>query len=134
MPLIRYRIEDVGIPTDRKCPCGRGLPLMEKVAGRVADFLIRKDGSLVAGVSMVERTLTAIKGIEQMQIVQEALNDIVLNVVKGNDYKVESEKQLIKEFEDVFGKNVNIVLKYIGKIPQEHSGKYRFSICKISYS
>jgi len=133
MPLIRYKIEDVGIPTDRKCSCGRGLPLMEKVAGRVADFLIRKDGSLVAGVSLVERTLTAIKGIEQMQIVQEALNNIVLNVVKGRDYNLESEKLLLNEFEDVFGKDVKIALKYIDKIPQERSGKYRFSICKVSY-
>lgn len=133
MPLIRYKIEDVGIPTDRKCPCGRGLPLMKKVAGRVADFLIRKDGSLVAGVSLVERTLTAIKGIEQMQIVQEAINNITLNVVKERDYNLESEKLLLKEFEDVFGNDVKIALKYIDKIPQEHSGKYRFSICKVSY-
>lgn len=134
MPLIRYKIEDVGIPTDRKCSCGRGLPLMEKVAGRVADFLIRKDGSLVAGVSLVERTLTAIKGIEQMQIVQETINDITLNVVKGMDYNLESEKLLLKEFLDVFGKKIKIALKYIDKIPQERSGKYRFSICQIPYS
>src|SRR5262249_55172685 len=54
MPFIRYRIEDVGVPTDRLCECGRGLPLMERVTGRVADYLKRQDGSLVAGVSLVE--------------------------------------------------------------------------------
>ncbi len=70
MPFIRYRIEDVGVPSARECPCGRGLPLMERVTGRVADYLKRRDGSLVAGVSLVERTLTAIPGIEQLQIVQ----------------------------------------------------------------
>lgn len=133
MPLIRYKIEDVGIPANKKCSCGRGLPLMEKVAGRVADFLIRKDGSLVAGVSLVERTLTAIKGIEQMQIVQETINNIILNIVKGSGYNIESEKLLMKEFEDVFGKDIKITLKYIDNIPQERSGKYRFSICKVVY-
>ena len=56
MPFIRYRIEDVGVPSDRRCTCGRGLPLMERVTGRVADYLKRRDGSLVAGVSLVERT------------------------------------------------------------------------------
>src|SRR5690606_30639221 len=45
MPLIRYRIEDVGILSDRQCPCGRGLPLMHSIMGRVADFLKRADGT-----------------------------------------------------------------------------------------
>ena len=131
MPLIRYRIEDVGVPADRKCSCGRGLPLMEKVAGRVADFLVRKDGSLVAGVSLVERTLTAIKGIEQMQIVQESTSEIVLNIVKMEGYSQKSENDLMNEFLSVFGNNVKIKLHYVERIPQEQSGKYRFSICKI---
>ena len=26
MPLIRYRIGDVGVPTDEKCACGRSWP------------------------------------------------------------------------------------------------------------
>src|SRR3989344_5998727 len=108
MPLIRYRIEDVGAPTDKKCSCGRGLPLMEKVAGRVADFLVRMDGSLVAGVSLVERTLTAIKGIEQMQIVQESTGEIVLHIVKMKEYNPESENDLMNEILSVFGDNVKI--------------------------
>ena len=39
MPFIRYQIEDSGVPTDRRCSCGRGLPLMSEVTGRLADFL-----------------------------------------------------------------------------------------------
>ncbi len=131
MPLIRYKVEDVGVPTDRRCSCGRGLPLLEKVTGRVADFLVKKDGSLVAGVSLIERTLTAIKGIEQMQIVQNAINEIILNVVNSNDYTNDSEHLLRAEFQNVFGKNTSIIIKYIDRIPQGHSGKYRFSICNV---
>jgi len=132
MPLIRYKVEDVGIPTDRKCSCGRGLPLMEKITGRVADFLIKKDGSLVAGVSLIERTLTAIIGIEQMQIVQEDIDVITLNTVRMNEYDSDSERQLINEFKHVFGENVDIKINYVDKIQQEANGKFRFSICKIS--
>jgi phenylacetate-CoA ligase len=131
MPFIRYRIEDVGVPSDRECPCGRGLPLMERVTGRVADYLKRSDGSLVAGVSLVERTLTAIPGIEQMQIVQHALEEIVLNVVRAPDYSAATEQQLLAEFRAVFGPQVRVKPVYMDRIPQERSGKYRFSICKI---
>jgi len=51
---------------------------MERVTDRVADYLKRRDGSMVAGVSLVERTLTAIPGLEQLQVVQPSFDDIVL--------------------------------------------------------
>jgi phenylacetate-CoA ligase len=131
MPFIRYRIEDVGVPTDRMCPCGRGAPLLERVAGRVADYLKRTDGSLVAGVSLVERTLTAIEGIEQLQVVQPAREEIVLNIVRAPDYSAASEAALLAEFGVVFGPGIRFRPTYVASIPQERSGKYRFSICRV---
>jgi phenylacetate-CoA ligase len=131
MPLVRYRIEDVGVPSARTCECGRGLPLMDRVTGRVADYLKRRDGSLVAGVSLVERTLTAIPGFEQMQIVQPALDVIQLNIVRAPDFSPASEQQMLAEFGGVFGAGVDLQLNYVDRIPQERSGKYRFSICRV---
>jgi phenylacetate-CoA ligase len=131
MPFIRYRIEDVGVPSDRICPCGRGAPLLARVSGRVADYLKRRDGSLVAGVSLVERTLTAIPGIEQLQIVQETREEIVLNVVRAPDFTGKSEAQLLAEFTTVFGPGIRFRIEYVTGIPQERSGKYRFSICRV---
>ncbi|HEX4388437.1 MAG TPA: hypothetical protein VH109_07400 [Steroidobacteraceae bacterium] len=131
MPFIRYRIEDVGVPSERQCPCGRGLPLMERITGRVADYLKRRDGSLVAGVSLVERTLTAIPGIEQMQIVQPSREDIILNVVRAPDYSADSERALLEELRGVFGPGINFRAEYVERIPQERSGKFRFSICRV---
>ena len=131
MPLIRYKIEDVGIASDRTCPCGRGLPLMERVTGRTADFLVKPNGALVAGVSLIERTLTAIPGIEQMQIIQEDLHRIEINLVTGRDYTMCSEERLRQEFALVFGSEVKCVIHHVSRIKQERSGKYRFSICSV---
>jgi phenylacetate-CoA ligase len=131
MPLIRYQIGDVGVPTDRRCSCGRGLPLMERVIGRVADYLKRRDGSMVAGVSLVERTLTAIPGLEQLQVVQPSIGEIVLNVVRAPDFTPATEQALLAEFRSVFGPGIEIRASYVERIAQERSGKYRFSICRI---
>lgn len=131
MPFIRYRIEDVGVPSDRRCPCGRGLPLMERVTGRVADYLKRRDGSLVAGVSLVERTLTAIPGIEQLQVVQPERELIVLNVVRAPEFSPATEAALLTEFRAVLGPGITFRPEYLERIPQERSGKYRFSICRV---
>jgi phenylacetate-CoA ligase len=131
MPIIRYELGDVGIPYTTKCECGRGLALMKEVSGRVADFLVRKDGSLVAGVSLVERTLTAYPGIRQMQIVQEDLDNIVINLVKGNSFSAEVEQKLEAEFKNFVGGHNTIHINFVHAIKKEASGKYRFSISKV---
>lgn len=131
MPLIRYRVEDRGVRGDRKCACGRGLPLMERIVGRQADFLKRPDGSMVAGVSLVERTLTAIPGIERMQLVQDSLSLLQVNVVKEKSYTLESEASLIKELSHVFGDGVAIEVRYVPELDKTGRGKYRFAICNV---
>lgn len=131
MPLIRYRVEDVGVLSDRQCSCGRTTPILERLEGRVADFLKKSDGGQVAGVSLVERTLTKIPGIEQMQLVQEKLHEIIINRVKGPEYTPATDAALLTEFSHVFGSDVTLVIHDVDKIPQEKSGKYRFSICKV---
>jgi phenylacetate-CoA ligase len=132
MPFIRYQVEDIGVPSDKKCSCGRGLPLMEGVVGRVADFLIKKDGSRVAGVSLIENTLTKIPGIAQMQVVQESMDQIKLNVVPDKCFSEDTRGQLISYFRDLFGIGVSIEISPVEEIKPEKSGKYRFSVCKIA--
>lgn len=131
MPLIRYRVEDVGVLAHHICSCGRTTPLLQRLEGRVADFLKKADGGQVAGVSLVERTLTKISGIEQMQLIQEKIDEIIINRVKGSEYTPQTDIELLAEFGEVFGTEVSLVINDVRKIPQEKSGKYRFSICKI---
>ncbi|MBK9085333.1 MAG: phenylacetate--CoA ligase family protein [Sterolibacteriaceae bacterium] len=131
MPLIRYRVGDMGVPTDRQCACGRGLPLMSRVTGRRADFLKRRDGSLVAGVSLVERTLTAIAGIEQMQLVQDRLDSIEVRIVRDAQFDEAAERALLGEMQSVFGDDTEIRISMVDALDQTPSGKYRFSICNV---
>ena len=104
---------------------------MENVTGRVADFLIKKDGSRVAGVSLIENTLTKIPGIAQMQIVQESIEKIRLNIVPDECFRENTSEQLISYFGDLFGKGVSIEINPVEEIKPGKSGEYRFSICKV---
>jgi phenylacetate-CoA ligase len=49
MPLIRYRVGDCGRvpPEDTACSCGRTLPLMTSIDGRIDDILWSRDGRRV---------------------------------------------------------------------------------------
>lgn len=130
MPMLRYRVEDLAAPMSGACDCGRSMPLMNNVAGRTADFLIRTDGSRVAGVSLIENTLTKIPGIEQMQIVQEDLRRIVPRIVAEPNASFDPRSAIQDYFEATFP-GAQIDVECVGSIPREANGKYRFSICNV---
>jgi len=131
MPLIRYRMEDMAEATDRRCSCGRGLPIIGRVSGRLADFLIRTDGSKVAGISLIENSLTKIPGIVQMQIVQESLTSIRLRVVPDSGFHGDWQAELEAYFRGIFP-GAEVSVERTADIPPEPNGKYRFSICRVA--
>ena len=104
---------------------------MKQLVGRTADFLKTADGLEVAGISLIERTLTAVRGIKQMQIIQQAISEIELNLVVNEEFNSESKDRLDEEFRAVFGKNTVIRHNLVDFLKQEKNGKYRFSICNI---
>ena len=104
---------------------------MGKVTGRVADFLIKSDGTKIAGISLIENTLTRIPGIDQMQIIQDKIDHVLLNIVPGKAFNEARQRELKIYFENCFDQKANITIKKTDCIQPEKSGKYRFSICCI---
>jgi phenylacetate-CoA ligase len=104
---------------------------MGPVQGRMADFLVKSDGSRIAGISLIENTLTRIQGIDQLQIIQESIKNICLNIVPGLKYNIGAKNELINYFTTLFG-NIDVDVIECNEIPPEKSGKYRFSICKVN--
>lgn len=131
MPMIRYEVGDRGVPTDRTCPCGRGAPLMESLTGRTADFLVAEDGSRVAGISIIENTLTRFAGIRQLQIIQPTRGELLVNLVPGDGHGPDIDEQLVRTLREILGFGIKISITLVDRIPQESSGKYRFTICRV---
>lgn len=131
MPMLRYEVGDRGVPSGRTCACGRGLPLLETLTGRTADFLVAEAGFKVAGISIIENSLTRIPGLMQMQIVQEKPLELQVNLVAAPDYGAASEQELVAGLRQMLGQGMLVRLNLVDKIPQERSGKYRFTICRL---
>lgn len=133
MPLIRYRIGDVVVPSSRVCPCGRGLPLIERVEGREADYVLTPSGQLISGISLTENFALLIPGTAQIQIVQESLAALHIRLVPDADFGPESRRKIAELVRDTFGLGVQHEIELVEAIPQEPSGKYRFCISKVAH-
>src|SRR5262249_46895959 len=55
MPILRYQVGDVGVLSERRCPCGRGLPLLERLEGPEADYVLTGAGEPLSGVAPTEK-------------------------------------------------------------------------------
>lgn len=133
MPLIRYRIGDVARrPATPRCPCGRGLPMLTDIEGRVTDFLITPDRRIVSGVALATYMITNIKGIRQIQLVQEHPCATTIRLVKHHDFDDQSEAELKRRAAEFLGHQMAITISAEEHIPNEPSGKFRFSISRVA--
>lgn len=78
MPLIRYRVGDVGSPLAEPCACGRGLPRMDVRAGK-AGQMVRTTGGRMFSTELfdyVNKSLVAsgVRGIGSFHVVQTRLD------------------------------------------------------------
>ncbi len=128
MPLIRYEVGDLSAWSTSSCPCGRGMPTLSHIVGRTADAFVRPDGSLIAGVSLVERTLTAVTGIAQLQLVQTGPQNITANLVTAADFSSATIPALHQQLDRAFGCPITLDVQEMRALPQERNGKYRFAI------
>jgi phenylacetate-CoA ligase len=82
MPFIRYVVGDVGALAAGQCACGRGLPLLDHVAGRSSDQL-----TLPSGRGLVMWFFTDVfrqmPGVESFQMRQVAADRILVLVAPG---------------------------------------------------
>jgi len=132
MPLIRYDIGDVGVISDRQCPCGSHLPILEDVAGRLVDTFVTVSGARVPGVALTNRVVKNCAGIEQMQVIQKTPTRFVMRIVKGTSFSERDIKELEETMHTFFRSELDLHYEYVDRIPTTESGKSRFCISEVS--
>jgi len=127
MPLIRYRVGDRGTLSDRKCYCGRGLPVIEKVEGRNDDVLFSTDGRAVGRLDPVFK---ADLRIEEAQIIQKSLSEVLVKLVPGDGFGPKEAGLLKTRIQDRLG-DMNVRLEEVASIPRTSRGKFRAVISDL---
>lgn len=131
MPMIRYRIRDVGRLRSAPCTCSRGLPLLDLSGGRVTDFLTATGGSKVSGIVLATYVITNLPGLRQVQFVQSERGSVAVNVVKGPAWSEQTLVELTKRIHHFLGADMRLDLRFLDAIAPAPSGKFRFSISSL---
>ena len=140
MPFIRYKTGDLGVHTNQKCKCGRNYPLIKCIEGRVQEFIVSKDGSLISlngNMISLDSALFSIKNegwrkIKQIQFIQEEKGKLTLRVVKDDRFSLLDATEYVKSlFEKRLRYLCEFKIEFVDDIPRTDRGKHRFLIQKM---
>lgn len=131
MPLIRYEVGDRGAlaPPDEQCPCGRKLPILREVEGRLDDVVITPDGRRIGRLDTVFK---ADFPIRRAQIIQDALDHLIVNVEPALDYGPDSAAAIADAVRARVGGGIRIETQVVAAIDLTGNGKFRGVISHVA--
>ncbi len=129
MPLIRYRIGDMAIFSNKTCDCGKGGIIVEKIIGRVEDIVVTPDGRHVGRLDHLFKDMLNVK---EAQIIQESIDSLNIFIVKRAPFNQKDIQRLKQEALLRLGDKIKLNIKFVDSLQKEPSGKLRFVISKIN--
>jgi len=132
MPLIRYEVGDRGAagPQRTACTCGRTLPAMYEVEGRLGDTVLTQDGRRVSRLTL------AFQGdlpIREAQVIQDKLGCIRVRLVPAPGYTKKHETIIAQRLRERLG-DMDIRLEPVEQIPRSANGKFRAVVSHLGSS
>jgi phenylacetate-CoA ligase len=134
MPFIRYRIGDRGRLTSRLCNCGRTLPLLESISGRIVEVLRNAKGEHIDPLYFVLMMCEVFSdtAVRKGQVIQEKDGSITMNVVLESLATPAMAKPVLDQMQQkiavIMGGDCPVRFEYVGDIPLTASGKYPYVI------
>jgi len=134
MPFIRYDTGDVGSYAVAPCPCGRSMPLLDRLSGRRCDTIYTRSGGRIVG-NGIERDGFALLGVTQLQYVQEDLDHFKARFVVPGVSTTEAQNMFRLQATDMLrrslGPDISITVELVERIETSPAGKYVPVISKV---
>jgi phenylacetate-CoA ligase len=122
-PMIRYLFDDMATLVDDDCHCGRGLPLMGGVQGRVVDYIKTTDGRQISPYTVMFM-LESVPGLAQYKVTQRSDRSIEM-LVRTVNSEIDPVLQPLRLVStQLFGKML-VDIKVVGKIEIPEARKYK---------
>jgi phenylacetate-CoA ligase len=130
MPLVRYVLGDYA-EAGPACACGRGLPVLSRIMGRVRNMLVTASGQLY-WPSFGTRRLTDIAPVLQHQLVQKDFDLIEVRLVTARILSPEEEQAIRRRILSRLPAPFEIRFVYLNEISRSASGKFEDFMSEVA--
>jgi phenylacetate-CoA ligase len=131
MPFVRYANGDMATASSGHCDCGRGLPMLARVDGRVLDAIRTPAGHVLPG-EFFPHMLKDVPGLQRFQLIQRRLDRLDLTIVRGDGFNDASLAYIRREVSKVLGDSTELHCHFVDDIPLTPSGKLRVTVSELS--
>lgn len=129
MPLLRYRTGDtVVVAKEQRCACGRRMPVVETLVGRLEDVVVTADGRMV---TRLDSPFKHTRHVVEAQIFQAQPGAVEVRLVTESGYTDAEQQTLGRELAVRFGPGMSVAFRRVERIPREPSGKFRFVLSHV---
>jgi len=127
MPLLRYRLSDLGRWDPSPCPCGRNYPVIKVETAKLEDQVFDLDGNAVSP-SVITFAFKGVAGIAKSQVAQIAADQWELRLVPASDFNDACVQQLLANFCTLVSPRLNASIRLCTEIPNLPSGKFKWVV------
>lgn len=127
-PLVRYRLGDLAAWSPDRCRCGRAMPILKEVVGRVEDVLVGPDGREMVRFHGV---FLGMPKVHEGQVIQESLETIRVRVVASKDFGDVEVQAIGTRVRERLGPHVAVVVEVVDGIPRLPSGKFKAVVSNL---
>ncbi|MGQ9668365.1 MAG: phenylacetate--CoA ligase family protein [Anaerolineae bacterium] len=131
MPLVRYEVGDRGAlePDALVCSCGRKLPVLRSVEGRLDAVVVTLDGRRIG---RLDPMFKADMPLREAQIIQETSRLLRVRVVPAEGYNERTAGEIAERLRQRVGDDMEILVEEVDHIPRGPNGKFRMVISKVA--
>lgn len=126
-PFIRYRTGDMGVRQSAPCACGRGLPMLKEVQGRVTDFIHTPAGNTMHALALIYEVREK-PGVQAFKFIQQEDLSLDLLLAGGERITREVEEAIRQGILRRMGEGTVLRIRRVDQIEAERSGKYRYVV------
>ncbi len=130
-PFIRYRTGDIVKLSDQYASDGNGLHVIEEVAGRSTDFVVKADGTIMHALAIIY-ILRAIEGLAEFKFIQHSMDAVEVIYVANAKWDNKAQSIIEAELKKRLGDTIHVQMTPVDKIPAEASGKYRYVVSHVA--
>jgi phenylacetate-CoA ligase len=133
MPLIRYDMGDIVIPSLKKCACGRHYPTIEAVEGRSGDMIQTPSGIVLGVTSIIHMFYLMGQKVKmlEIQIIQHAQDQATIAYVPVKKPTAEEIAELEALVKKYIPEELRVSLQQVSAVSRTKSGKLRPIVSRI---